>query len=210
MRAPESQPGPPVSTLFSLAGWARRDRGRSFGTLREAVSKAGVEQCALHFIRRIIQGVPQGWSAKGTVATSLGRVTKLQYAAPRRAYVPALRKMEPPHFYFSIAGMCRFDPERQMPGQLLRRPCTIGGKHLLAAVLANTTNKGYVNSVLQALLWLLPSLPSAEARDSAFGILSSPLSAVATVAITRRQAWQGLLTQWRDVHRQRDGAESLQ
>ena len=78
-------------------------------------------------------------------------------------------------------------------------------------ILANPSNYCYLNSLVQALLWVYQARPSA--RNSEFGDLHTllrPLLATGTtVQLHRRKAWVRLLETWPNPQQQHDVAELL-
>ena len=78
-------------------------------------------------------------------------------------------------------------------------------------ILANPSNYCYLNSLVQALLWIYQARPSA--RNSEFGDLHAllrPLLATGTtVQLHRRKAWLRLLETWPNPQQQHDVAELL-
>ena len=78
-------------------------------------------------------------------------------------------------------------------------------------ILANPSNYCYLNSLVQALLWIYQARPSA--RNSEFGDLHAllrPLLATGTtVQLHRRKAWLRLLETWPNPQQQHDAAELL-
>ena len=78
-------------------------------------------------------------------------------------------------------------------------------------ILANPSNYCYLDSLVQALLWIYQARPSA--RNSEFGDLHTllrPLLATGTtVQLHRRKAWIRLLETWPNPQQQHDVAELL-
>ena len=78
-------------------------------------------------------------------------------------------------------------------------------------IFANPSNYCYLNSLVQALLWIYQARPSAHSSE--FGdmhALLRPLSASgATVQLHRRKAWIRLLETWPNPQQQHDVAELL-
>ena len=78
-------------------------------------------------------------------------------------------------------------------------------------ILANPSNYCYLNSLVQALLWIYQARPSA--RNSEFGdlhaLLRPLLASGATVQLHRRKAWLRLLETWPNPQQQHDVAELL-
>ena len=78
-------------------------------------------------------------------------------------------------------------------------------------ILANPSNYCYLNSLVQALLWIYQARPSAH--NSEFGVMHAllrPLLASgATVQLHRRKAWLRLLETWPNPQQQHDAAELL-
>ena len=78
-------------------------------------------------------------------------------------------------------------------------------------ILANPNNYCYLNSLIQALLWIYQARPSAHGSE--FGdmhALLPPLPASGTtVQLHRRKAWLRLLETWQNPQQQHDVAELL-
>ena len=78
-------------------------------------------------------------------------------------------------------------------------------------ILANPSNYCYLNSLVQALLWIYQARPSA--RNSEFGdlhaLLRPLLASGTTVQLHRRKAWLRLLETWPNPQQQHDVAELL-
>ena len=78
-------------------------------------------------------------------------------------------------------------------------------------ILANPSNYCYLNSLVQALLWIYQARPSA--RNSEFGDLHTLLRPLlvtgTTVQLHRRKAWLRLLETWPNPQQQHDVAELL-
>ena len=78
-------------------------------------------------------------------------------------------------------------------------------------ILANPSNYCYLNSLVQALLWIYQARPSA--RNSEFGDLHALLRPLLTpgtaVQLHRRKAWLRLLETWPNPQQQHDVAELL-
>ena len=83
--------------------------------------------------------------------------------------------------------------------------------HLNTLTLANPSNLCYLNSLVQALMWVYQA--RASARKAEFGDLRPMLRQLQNpgniVQLYRRKAWTELLLTWQHLHQQHDVAELL-